>query len=184
MKEQYFTKISKLKKIHASFIGIIFILLLIKLLGVDFFFVDMYYDAKNFVINTQNSLYLLEKVALRNIEEFLVILILLELKHGTKYKYIIISLNTMILFIIFFNIFHISSNIIQMLKMIAIYMPKYINVYIFIMVQEFMFPIIDEYNRCHKMMTEIKSLIKIFVIATVAIVFTSILQSIFLIFLF
>lgn len=184
MKEQYFTNILKLKKIHAMIIGTIIIVLLIKLLGVDFFLIDMYYDAKSFMVDTKKSIYLLETVAIRNLKHLLFIIILLELKHGTKYKYIIISLNTMISFIIFLNIFHISENVWQMTKMIAIYMPKYVNTYIFVFIQEKITLFIEAYNRCDSFAVEIKNIMKILIILTISIVVTAVLQSILLIFLF
>lgn len=168
----------KYKKFHAFLIGIIIFILLIKIFGVEFFLFDLVFDRKCYKISSGNLGDVSLKLIVRNLENIIFVFLLLRLKHGEFYKYIIVALTTIVIMFVFVNIYLSANTIGDLLAMLVLYLPKYINIYVYIITEEKLGEFADMYNSSGSAIDETKALLKIIVVIVGVTIIISSLQAV------
>lgn len=170
--------IKKYKKIYAFLIGFLIFVLLIKVFGIKFFLFDLVFDRKKYQISADNLGNIMLKLVIANLKNIVIIFLLLRLKHGRIYKYIVVCLTTLILMFVFINIFLAAGTIGDLLSMSILYLPKYVNIYIYIITQEKLEELTETYNRSNKFIEEMKAFLKIVIVIMSVSIIISGLQAV------
>lgn len=168
----------KYKKVHAILIGIVIFVILVRVLGVDFFLYGFKNKMHDYDLRINQMDEIMKDLCLSNIKSLMIIFFILRLKHGKMYKYIFIGLITTMTGILFLNIFNSCQTLVDCIAAICIYMPKYINCYIYVYVLERVEHFIDKYNQSNRFVEEVKAISMVVVIAISTVIIVSFAQAV------
>lgn len=170
--------LKKYKKFYASLIGVVLFILLIEIFGIKFFLFDLVFDRNKYQIRAEHLSNITIKLIITNLKNIIILFLVLRLKHGHLYKYGIISVTTFVCMFVLTNIVIMAQTVGDLLSMCILYLPKYINIYIYIITQEKLSGIVELYNRSKKLTDEIISLIKMLIVVLSVTIIISVLQAV------
>lgn len=157
MKNVNIKAILKFKKFHACLIGIIIFFVLIKIFGVKFFLYEITLDLTKYEIKTEDFNRILVCLSWINIKYFAIMFLASRLKHGKIIMNFFLTGLTVTVMFVFVNIYFSCSTIGKLVTMLILYMPVYVNFYIFITILEKMEVIMENYKKTSKALEEFKS---------------------------
>lgn len=170
-------KYAKMKKIYAALTSVITSIILVKVFGIDFFLINLIEDFNKYDIKINQLDELIKSMFINNIKMLIVIVFVLRLKHGNFYKYLIVGLTTMACIFVVINVFQTYNTLTNSMSAIVMYVPEYINYYIYVVVQEKLDVYIEHYNYCNKFKDEVKPLLAMVMIVMSTSVILSFIQS-------